>query len=148
MFSAIHQHLKQYVIQNFSLTLVVKEQWPRSCYNAQDSIFSRTTIHHFHSMSNTFTTGNLIFFHLSSSIAFLIKRGKIHVKNTEKPTFLILKDDSILRTTLSESPITSLKFEHLSNQRTETTLWLVRDTYPNAAIWLVRNTYLKRSDWC
>ena len=50
-----------------------------------------------------------------------MKCGKIYVKNTEKPTFLILKDDSILRTALSESPITSLKFEHLSNQRTETT---------------------------
>ena len=47
----------------------------------------------------------------------------------------------ILRIALSESPIASLKFEHLSNQRTETTLWLVRDTYPNAAVWLVRATY-------
>ena len=54
----------------------------------------------------------------------------------------------ILRTALSESPIASLKFEHLSNQRTKTTLWLVRDTYSNAAIWLVRDTYPKRSDWC
>ena len=52
--------------------------------------------------------------HRSSSIAFLRKRSKIHVENTEKQTFLILKDDSILRTALSESPITSLKFEHLS----------------------------------
>ena len=48
-----------------------------------------------------------------------MKRGKIHVKNTEKPTFLIPKDYSILRTALSESRITSLKFEHLSNQRTK-----------------------------
>ena len=32
---------------------------------------------------------------MSTSIAFLIKRGKMHVKNTEKPTFLVLKDDSI-----------------------------------------------------
>ena len=39
-----------------------------------------------------------------------MKRGKIHVKNTEKPTFLILKDDSILPTALSEFPITLLKF--------------------------------------
>ena len=96
-------------------------------------------------MSNTFTKGNLLSF---SSIAFLVKRGKIHVKDTEKPTFLILRDDCIQRTALSESPITSLKFEHLSNQRTKTTLWLVRDTNPNAAIWLVRDTYSKRSDWC
>ena len=35
---------------------------------------------------------------------------------------------------------TKLKFEHLSNQRTKTTLWLMRDRYPNAAIWLVRAT--------
>ena len=53
--------------------------------------------------------------HLSSSIAFLMKLGKTHVKNTEKPTFLILKDDSILPTALSESPITSLKF-HVPNE--------------------------------
>ena len=33
-----------------------------------------------------------------------MKRGKIHVKNTEKPKFLILKDDSILRTALSLKP--------------------------------------------
>ena len=36
----------------------------------------------------------------------------------QKPTFLTLKDDSILRTALFEYPFTSLKFEHLSNQRT------------------------------
>ena len=59
----------------------------------------------------------------------------MHVKNTEKPTFLVLKDDSIWRPALSESPITSLNFEHLLNQRTKTTLWLVRDTFPNATIW-------------
>ena len=35
-----------------------------------------------------------VIFHLSRSIAFLIKRSEIHVKNTEKPTFLILKDVS------------------------------------------------------
>ena len=69
-----------------------------------------------------------------------MKRGKMHVKNTEKPTFLILKDDYILRPALAESPITSLKFEPLLNQRTKTTLWVVRDTYSNAAIWLVRDT--------
>ena len=28
------------------------------------------------------------------------------------------------------------------------TLWLVQDTYPNAAIWLVQDTYPKQSDWC
>ena len=56
---------------------------------------------------------------MSSSIAFLINCSKIHVKNTEKPTFLILKDDSILQTPLFESPITSLKSEHLSNQGTK-----------------------------
>ena len=60
-------------------------------------------------MSYTFTLDNLI------SFICAVEHGKIHVKNTEKPTFLILKDDSILRTTLSESPITLLKFEHLSN---------------------------------
>ena len=75
-------------------------------------------------------------FHLSRSIAFLLKRGNIHVKNTEKPSFLIQNDDSIVRTALSEFCVNSRKFEHLSNQRTKTTLWLVRDTYP------------KRSDWC
>ena len=79
-------------------------------------------------------------------MAFLRKRGKIHVENTEKPTILILKEDSILRTAFSESPITSLKLEHLSNQIIKTTLWLVRDTYPNAAIWLLRDTYLKQCD--
>ena len=45
-----------------------------------------------------------------------------HCKNTEKPTFFILKDDSILRTVLSEFPVNSLKFEYLSNQRTKTTI--------------------------
>ena len=40
---------------------------------------------------------------MSSIIVFLIKRGKIHIKNTEKQTFLNLKDDSILRTALHES---------------------------------------------
>ena len=44
-----------------------------------------------------------------------MKLGKTHVKNTEKPTFLILKDNSILPTALSESPITSLKF-HVPNE--------------------------------
>ena len=38
-----------------------------------------------------------------------MKLGKTHVKNTEKPTFLILP------TALSESPITSLKF-HVPNE--------------------------------
>ena len=42
--------------------------------------------------------------------------GIILVKNTEKPTFLILKDDSNLQTVLPESPISWLKFEHLSNK--------------------------------
>ena len=60
-----------------------------------------------------------------------MKRGKIHAKNKEKPTFLTLKDDSILRTALAASSITSLKFEHLSNKRIRTTLWLVRGTYCN-----------------
>ena len=32
------------------------------------------------------------------------------------------KDNSILRIALSEAPITSLKFEQLSNQRSKTTL--------------------------
>ena len=45
-----------------------------------------------------------------------------HCKNTEKPTFFILKDDSILRTVLSEFPVNSLRFEYLSNQRTKTTI--------------------------
>ena len=36
--------------------------WLRSCYSAQDSIFSQTTIHHVHSRSNTFTIGNLMSF--------------------------------------------------------------------------------------
>ena len=62
MFGTIHQHLKQYLIQIFPLTIVVKEQLPWSRDGAQDSIFSRITIHHFHSMSNTFTIGNLISF--------------------------------------------------------------------------------------
>ena len=101
MFGTIHQHLKQYLIQNFS-----------THYRREGTI----------TMIVRRCAGLHFLFHLSSSIAFLIKRGKIHVKNTEKPTFLILKDDSILRTALSESPITSLKFEHLSNQRTKTTL--------------------------
>ena len=38
-----------------------------------------------------------------------MKLGKTHVKNTEKPTFLILP------TALSESAITSLKF-HVPNE--------------------------------
>ena len=76
-------------------------------------------------------------FHLSSSVAFLIKRGKIHVKHTEKLTFLILKDDSILRTALSESLITSLKFEHFSNQRTK-----------RRSDWCEIHTLMGRSDWC
>ena len=59
---------------------------------------------------------------MSSSIAFLINCSKIHVKNTEKATILILKDDSILQTALFEFPITSLKSEHLSNQGTKTTI--------------------------
>ena len=67
---------------------------------------------------------------MSSNIAFLIKCGKILVKNTEKPTFLILNSYSILRTALSKFHINLLNFEHLSNQRTKTTLRLVRDTYP------------------
>ena len=62
----------------------------------------------------------------------------MHVKNIEKSTFLILNDDSNLRTALSETRVNLLKFEHLSNQRKKTTLWLVRDTYPNAAIWLMQ----------
>ena len=37
-----------------------KQAQRRSCYSAQNSIFSRTTIYHFHSTSNTFTIGNLI----------------------------------------------------------------------------------------
>ena len=73
-------------------------------------------------MSNTFT---IDISQLSSCIAFLLKRGKIHVKNTEKSTFFILKDDSILRTALSESPITSLKFEHSQTKEQK-----------------------RRSDWC
>ena len=32
----------------------------------------------------------------------------MHVKNKETPTFLILKDDSYLRTALSESPIVEI----------------------------------------
>ena len=73
---------------------------------------------------HVYTIGNLISF-ICLSIAFFIKGGKINVKYTENLTFLILKDDSILWTALSESSITSLKFEHLSNQRTK-----------------------RRSDWC
>ena len=92
MFGAIQQHLKQYLIHNFSthsrregtITMIVLQ-----C----------TKIHHFHSMSCN------DIFPLSSSIAFLIKRDEIHVKNKEKPTFLLLKVDSILQTALSESPI-------------------------------------------
>ena len=41
----------------------------------------------------------------------------MHVKNIEKPTFLILNDDSNLRTALSETRVNSLKFEHLSNKK-------------------------------
>ena len=92
MFGAIQQHLKQYLIHNFStqsrregtITMIVLQ-----C----------TKLHYFHSMSCN------DIFHLSSSIAFLIKHDEIHVKNKEKPTFLILKVDSILQTALSESPI-------------------------------------------
>ena len=79
---------------------------------------------------------------MSSSIAFLINCSKIHVKNTEKPTFLILKDDSILQTPLFESPITSLKSEHLSNQGTKKTIWLVQDTYPKLSDWCKQHTTL------
>ena len=39
-----------------------------------------------------------------------------------------------------ESHANSLKFEHLSNQRTKMALWLVQDTYPHMAIWLVPDT--------
>ena len=41
---------------------------------------------------------------------------------------------------LSPNP-SSLKFEHLSNQRTKTALWLVQDTYPYMVIWLVPDTH-------
>ena len=40
-----------------------------------------------------------------------------------------------------ESHANSLKFEHLSNQRTKTALWLVQDTYPHMVIWLVPDTH-------
>ena len=46
-----------------------------------------------------------------------MKRGKMHVKSKEKLTFLFLRDDSIWRAALSESPISSLKFEHLSQTK-------------------------------
>ena len=46
----------------------------------------------------------------------------MHVKNIEKSTFLILNDDSNLRTALSETRVNLLKFEHLSNQKKKTTL--------------------------
>ena len=42
----------------------------------------------------------------------------MHVKNIEKPTFLILNDDSNLRTALSETRVNLLKFEHLSKNDT------------------------------
>ena len=70
-------------------------------------------------------------------MAFLRKRGKIHVENTEKPTFLILKDDSILRTAFSESPITSLKLKQLSNQRIK-----------RRSDWCEIHTLMRRSDYC
>ena len=79
---------------------------------------------------------------MSSNIAFLIKCGKIHVKNTEKPTFLILNDYSILRTALSKSHVNLLNFEHLLNQRTKKTLWFLRDTYPKCSDWCEQHTIL------
>ena len=129
MFGAIQQHLRQCLIHNFSTRAL--SSWRN---NNDDRVtvhktppFSKHELHVYARQSDIF--------HLSSSIAFLIKRDEIHVKNKEKPTFLILKVNYILRTALSESPVTLLKFEHLSNQRTKTTLWSVRDTCP------------KRSDW-
>ena len=79
---------------------------------------------------------------MSSNIAFLIKCGKIHVKNTEKPTFLILNDYSILRTALPKSHVNLLNFEHLLNQRTKKTLWFLRDTYPKCSDWCEQHTIL------
>ena len=61
----------------------------------------------------------------------------MHVKNIEKPTFLVLKDDSILRPALSESPITSLNFEHLLNQRKK-----------RRSEWCEIHSLMRRSDWC
>ena len=82
MFGTIHQHLKQYLIQNFSTHSRREGTVSMIVLQCTKLHFSWTTIHHFHSMSNTFTIGNLF-----SNIAFLIEHGKIHVKNTEKPTF-------------------------------------------------------------
>ena len=79
---------------------------------------------------------------MSSNIAFLIKCDKIHVKNTEKPTFLILNDYSILRTALPKSHVNLLNFEHLLNQRTKKTLWFLRDTYPKCSDWCEQHTIL------
>ena len=135
MFGAIHQHLKQYLIQNFSthsrregtITMIIVLQYTGLHFLSYNSIQLSTIF------TALVTRLLKVIWYLSSfsGIAFLIKRGKIHVKNTEKSTFLILKDDSMSRTALPNPP-----FEHLSNQRTKTTLWLVRDTYP------------KWSDWC
>ena len=63
MFGTIHQHLKQYLIQNFS-----------THYRREGTI----------TMIVRRCTGLHFLFHLSSSIAFLIKRGKIHVEKIEK----------------------------------------------------------------
>ena len=52
-----------------------------------------------------------------------MKCGKIYVKNTEKPTFLILKDDDILRTAISELE---------SNESNQTSIFTC--TEPNVSI--------------
>ena len=65
MFGAIPQHLKQYLIQNFSthflregtITMIVLQ-----CTELHFLSNMESTIHHFHSMSNMFTIDNLISF--------------------------------------------------------------------------------------
>ena len=99
----------------FPLTLVVTERQPWSCYGAQNSISSRKTIHYLHSMSNTFPMSNLISFICPVVSYFSWSAVKYRLKTQKSQHFSF----QILRTALSESRITSLKFEHLSNQRTK-----------------------------
>ena len=124
MFGAIHQHFKQYLIQNFSTHSPREGTITMIVLSAQDFIFSLSFLQ--------------VIWYLSSVQLYHISHK---AKNTEKLTFLILKDDSILWTALYESPITSLKFEHLSNQSAKMILWLVWDTYPKSdVIWKKENT--------
>ena len=53
------------------------------------------------------------------------------------PTFLILSNDSILRTALSELRVNSLKFEHLSKTKEQ----------KRRSHWCEIHTLMRRSDW-